>query len=57
MTRIQKECFQGRISPQEVKHDGVDDPVGHGVLLVEEDPQEDGVGAAVLHLGDLQHHR
>ena len=37
----------------EVVDDGVDDAVREGVLFVEEGAEEDRVGAAVGHLGDL----
>ena len=40
---------------EEVKHDGIDDSIWHRVLFVEENSKEDRVGAAVLHLGNLQH--
>jgi hypothetical protein len=41
----------GKNLPQKVKNDGIDDPVRHRVLFVEEYSQENGVGTTVLHLG------
>jgi len=46
-----------RAEGQEVEDEGIHHAEGQGVLLVDEQPEEDAVGAAVLHLGDLQHGR
>lgn len=40
---------------QEVSHQGIQDTERQGVLLIEQEPQENAVGAVVFHLCQLQH--
>lgn len=42
------------LEPNEVEHKGVDNFVGEGVLLVEENADEERVGSGVVHFGEFE---